>query len=78
MSALADHITGGDVYEWDVYDGVAEQKLYGPDNPLLIEPERLAVDFKVYSTSVERNFLPATCGVSTSARRAPAVEPVAS
>jgi predicted AlkP superfamily phosphohydrolase/phosphomutase len=41
-------LTGGDVYEWDVYDGMAEQKLYGPENPLLGEKKRLTVDFKVY------------------------------
>src|SRR6185503_1277465 len=41
-------LTGGYVYEWDVYDGMAEQKLYGPENPLLEEKKRLTVDFKVY------------------------------
>ena len=41
-------LTGGEVYEWDVYDGMAEQKLYGPENPLLEEEKRLTVDFKVY------------------------------
>jgi predicted AlkP superfamily phosphohydrolase/phosphomutase len=41
-------MTGGHVYEWDVYDGMAEQKLYGPDNPLLQEKKPLAVGFKVY------------------------------
>jgi len=43
-----DGMTGGDVYEWDVYDGMAEQRIHGPDNPLLRETERLTVDFKVY------------------------------
>jgi predicted AlkP superfamily phosphohydrolase/phosphomutase len=41
-------LTGGEVYEWDVYDGMAEQKLYGPENPLLQEKKRLSVPFKVY------------------------------
>lgn len=41
-------MTGGEVFEWDVYDNMAEQKLYGPDNPLLQETERLTVDFRVY------------------------------
>lgn len=46
-------ITGGEVYEWDVIDGVAEQKIFSADNPLLVEPERLAVPFKVYVDSEE-------------------------
>jgi predicted AlkP superfamily phosphohydrolase/phosphomutase len=41
-------MTGGHVYEWDVYDGMAEQKLHGPDNPLLSERTAVTVDFKVY------------------------------
>jgi predicted AlkP superfamily phosphohydrolase/phosphomutase len=41
-------MTGGEVFEWDVYDGMAEQRLHGPDNPLLEGEERLTVDFKVY------------------------------
>jgi predicted AlkP superfamily phosphohydrolase/phosphomutase len=32
----------------DIYDGVVEAKLYGPDNPFLIETEKLASDFTVY------------------------------
>jgi predicted AlkP superfamily phosphohydrolase/phosphomutase len=41
-------LTGGQVYEWDVYDGMAEQKLYGPENPLLQEERRLTGPFRVY------------------------------
>ena len=41
-------ITGGEVFEWDVYDNMAEQKLYAPENPLLIESERMTVDFRVF------------------------------
>jgi predicted AlkP superfamily phosphohydrolase/phosphomutase len=41
-------ITGGNVYEWDVYDGMAEQQLHGPDNPLLEGKHPLTVGFKVY------------------------------
>ena len=41
-------IAGGQVYEVDIYDGVVEAKLYGPDNPFLIETEKLASDFTVY------------------------------
>jgi len=46
-------IAGGDVYEVDIYDGVVEAKLYGPDNPLLIETEKLASDFTVYLDPVD-------------------------
>jgi predicted AlkP superfamily phosphohydrolase/phosphomutase len=41
-------IAGGDVYEVDIYDGVVNAKLYGPDNPFLIETEKLTSDFTVY------------------------------
>ncbi len=46
-------IAGGDVYEVDIYDGVVEAKLYGPNNPLLIETEKLASDFTVYLDPVD-------------------------
>ncbi len=46
-------IAGGDVYEVDVYDGVVEAKLYGPDNPFLIEPEKLTSEFTVYLDPVD-------------------------
>jgi predicted AlkP superfamily phosphohydrolase/phosphomutase len=41
-------IAGGDVYEVDIYDGVVETKLYGPDNPFLVEKEKLTSEFTVY------------------------------
>ncbi|MEE2776352.1 MAG: alkaline phosphatase family protein [Acidobacteriota bacterium] len=41
-------VTGGEVFEWDVYDDMAEQKLYASENPVLIETERMATDLRVY------------------------------
>jgi predicted AlkP superfamily phosphohydrolase/phosphomutase len=46
-------IAGGDVYEVDIYDGVVQAKLYGPDNPFLIEREKLTSDFTVYLDPVD-------------------------
>jgi len=46
-------IAGGNVYEVDIYDSVVEAKLYGPDNPFLIETEKLASDFTVYLDPVD-------------------------
>ncbi len=46
-------IAGGDVYEVDIYDGVIEAKLLGPDNPFLIETEKLTSDFTVYLDPVD-------------------------
>jgi len=46
-------IAGGDVYEVDIYDGVVEAKLYGPDNSFLIETEKLTSDFTVYLDPVD-------------------------
>jgi predicted AlkP superfamily phosphohydrolase/phosphomutase len=46
-------IAGGDVYEVDIYDGVVEAKLYGPDNPFLIETEKLTSEFTVYLDPVD-------------------------
>jgi len=46
-------IAGGDVYEVDIYDGVVDAKLYGPNNPFLIETEKLASDFTVYLDPVD-------------------------
>ncbi len=48
-----ENIAGGAVYEVDIYDGVVEAKLYGPNNPFLIETERLASDFTVYLDPVD-------------------------
>ncbi len=46
-------ITGGEIYELDIYDNVVEAKLYGPDNPMQCEVEgeehdKLSQDFTVY------------------------------
>lgn len=41
-------IAGGDVYEVDIYDDVVQAKLLGPDNPFLVEKEKLASEFTVY------------------------------
>jgi predicted AlkP superfamily phosphohydrolase/phosphomutase len=41
-------IAGGEVYEVDIFDDVVEAKLYGPDNPFLVEPEKVTSDFTVY------------------------------
>jgi predicted AlkP superfamily phosphohydrolase/phosphomutase len=46
-------IAGGDVYEVDIYDGVVQAKLLGPDNPFLIETEKLASEFTVYLDPVD-------------------------
>jgi predicted AlkP superfamily phosphohydrolase/phosphomutase len=46
-------IAGGDVYEVDIYDGVVDAKLYGPNNPFLIETEKLASEFTVYLDPVD-------------------------
>jgi predicted AlkP superfamily phosphohydrolase/phosphomutase len=46
-------IAGGDVYEVDIYDGVVDAKLYGPDNPFLVETEKLTSDFTVYLDPVD-------------------------
>jgi predicted AlkP superfamily phosphohydrolase/phosphomutase len=46
-------IAGGDVYEVDIYDDVIQAKLYGPDNPFLIEAEKLTSDFTVYLDPVD-------------------------
>ncbi|MFQ5791768.1 MAG: alkaline phosphatase family protein [Acidobacteriota bacterium] len=41
-------ISGGEVYELDIYDNVLEAKLYGPDNPFLVKREKVTADFTVY------------------------------
>jgi len=46
-------IAGGDVYEVDIFDGVVNAKLYGPDNPLLIDTEKLTSEFTVYLDPTE-------------------------
>jgi predicted AlkP superfamily phosphohydrolase/phosphomutase len=46
-------IAGGEVYEVDIYDGVVEAKLYGPDNPFLVEKEKLTSEFTIYLDPVD-------------------------
>ncbi|MCP4658168.1 MAG: hypothetical protein GY856_22380 [bacterium] len=41
-------VTGGEIYEAWPEDGVVEAALYGPDNPFLVERERVSTDFRVY------------------------------
>ena len=41
-------ISGGKVYEVDVFDDVVEAELYGPDNPFLVEREKVAAPFTAY------------------------------
>ena len=41
-------ISGGKVYEVDVFDNVVEAELYGPDNPFLVEPEKVTAPFTAY------------------------------
>ena len=46
-------IAGGDVYEVDIFDGVVDARLYGPDNPFLKETEKLTSEFTVYLDPVD-------------------------
>ena len=46
-------IAGGDVHEVDIFDGVVETRLYGPDNPFLVEREKLTSVFNVYLDPVD-------------------------
>ncbi len=41
-------ISGGDVYFVEPRDDVVEATLYGPDNPFLVEPEKVRSNFTVY------------------------------
>jgi predicted AlkP superfamily phosphohydrolase/phosphomutase len=41
-------VTGGKVYGVDLVDGAVEAKLHGPNNPFLVEPEKVAAGFTVY------------------------------
>jgi len=41
-------VSGGEIYEVDVFDNVVEAELYGPDNPFLIESEKVTVPFTAY------------------------------
>ena len=44
-------ISGGKVYAVDVFDDVVEAELYGPDNPFLVEREKIAAPFTAYLDS---------------------------
>ncbi len=44
-------ISGGKVYAVDVFDDVVEAELYGPDNPFLVEREKVAAPFTAYLDS---------------------------
>ena len=44
-------IAGGNVYEVDIFDGVVNARLYGPDNPFLVDPEQLSTEFTTYIDS---------------------------
>jgi predicted AlkP superfamily phosphohydrolase/phosphomutase len=46
-------ISGGQVFEVDVFDGVVEAQLYGPDNPFLVEPQKVAAPFTAYLDAEE-------------------------
>ncbi len=46
-------ITGGEVYEVDIFDDLVEAKLYGPDNPFLVEQEKLTSEFTVYLDPID-------------------------
>ena len=41
-------ISGGDVHFVEPRDDVVEGTIYGPDNPFLVEPEKVRSDFTVY------------------------------
>jgi predicted AlkP superfamily phosphohydrolase/phosphomutase len=45
LAFLGRQISGGNVYRVEAEDGVVRARIYGPDNPLKITPERLAADF---------------------------------
>ena len=46
-------IASGEVYEVDIFDGVVDARLYGPDNPFLKETEKLTSEFTVYLDPVD-------------------------
>jgi predicted AlkP superfamily phosphohydrolase/phosphomutase len=41
-------VSGGNIYELDVFDNIVEANLYGPDNPLRAERQKLEAPFRVY------------------------------
>ena len=46
-------ITGGSVHEVDIFDNIVDATLYGPDNPFLVEREKLTSEFTVYLDPVD-------------------------
>jgi len=48
-----EHVTGGVVYPVSVIDNVVEGQLVGPDNPFLVEPEKVKASFNVYLDPVD-------------------------
>jgi predicted AlkP superfamily phosphohydrolase/phosphomutase len=47
-------VTGGKIYGVEIRDGAVEGKLYGPDNPFLIKPEKVSTGFTVYVDSEKK------------------------
>ena len=45
LAFLGKQISGGNVYRVEAEDGVVRAKIYGPDHPLKVTPEKLAADF---------------------------------
>ncbi len=46
-------IGGGDVYRVQVIDGIVKANLHGPDNPYLVESEKISAPFTVYIDPVD-------------------------
>jgi predicted AlkP superfamily phosphohydrolase/phosphomutase len=45
LAFLGQQIAGGNVYRVEMEDGVVRAKIYGPDHPLKVTPEKLVADF---------------------------------
>jgi predicted AlkP superfamily phosphohydrolase/phosphomutase len=48
LAFIGRQISGGNVYRVEEEDGVVRAKIFGPDHPLKVTPEKLAADFAVY------------------------------
>jgi predicted AlkP superfamily phosphohydrolase/phosphomutase len=48
LAFLGKEISGGKVYRVEETDGVVHARIYGPDHPLKVTPEKLAADLTVY------------------------------
>jgi predicted AlkP superfamily phosphohydrolase/phosphomutase len=48
LAFLGREIPGGNVYRVEEEDGVVRAKIYGPDHPLKVEPERLTAELTVF------------------------------